>query len=68
VTALAPTPLPRYGVLMNLTDTTTSRTSRRLRDAARADYWDAADADRYGDPALASALRRTARRNARRAR
>jgi len=68
VTALAPTPLPRYGVLMNLTDTTTSRTARRLRDAARGGYFDAADADRDGDPVLASALRRTARRNARRAR
>ena len=67
MTALDPSPLPRYGVGMNLTETTTSRTSRRLRDAARADYFDAVEADRYGDPALAGALRRSARRSARRA-
>lgn len=51
-----------------ITDTdTTTRTARQLRDAARADYSDAVEADRYGDPALAGALRRSARRAARRA-
>lgn len=52
-----------------ITDTdTTTRTARQLRDAARADYFDAVEADRHGDPVLAGALRRFARRSARRSR